>query len=241
MAAAGMLKLGVTGTDTGVGKTTVSCAILALLREEGLRVAAMKPVETGVTINDPTRDATLLARAAGEEFSAAEICPYTLPDPVAPWVAATRAGATIDPATLDAYFARLTRDRDAVVVEGAGGALVPVTASISILDLFVSWELELLVVAANRLGAINHTLLTVAAIRAAGARIRGIVLTPAAAADSGDLAISCNPGTLRSLLADVPIFEFPRVAPRSSASALAQAARSAGLTSLMNASALPHT
>ncbi|HEV2179470.1 MAG TPA: dethiobiotin synthase, partial [Gemmatimonadaceae bacterium] len=122
-----MIRLGVTGTDTGVGKTTVSRALVGLMRADGRRVAAMKPVETGVLIDDPASDARALAVAAGNGASMRDVCPIALHEPLAPWMAARRAGRTLTLHPLDESFHRLTRDIDAIVVEGAGGLLVPIT------------------------------------------------------------------------------------------------------------------
>src|SRR6185312_5551095 len=116
---AAMIRLGVTGTDTGVGKTTIGRALLGLLRADGLRVAAMKPVETGVTAEDPTSDARALAAAAGAAASMLDVCPIVLAEPLAPWMAARRAGRTLTMTSLDESFHRLAQRVDAILVEGA--------------------------------------------------------------------------------------------------------------------------
>jgi dethiobiotin synthetase len=171
-----MIRIGVAGTDTGVGKTVVSCGLVTALRRRGLRVVGMKPVETGVLPDDPSRDGARLARAAGETRPLSVTAPMTFPDAVAPLVAARRAGRAIDLARLDEALAEACRECDALVVEGAGGILVPITERIAFDALFARWSLEPIVVAANRLGVINHVRLTIAACRAAGLRPRAVVL-----------------------------------------------------------------
>jgi dethiobiotin synthetase len=171
-----MIRLGITGTDTGVGKTLVACAIAAGLRKRGLRVAAMKPVETGVSFDDNLRDGARLARAAGDLLPLSVLSPVTLPLPVAPLVAARHARANIDLSVLDHAVRTAAADADALLVEGAGGLLVPITDRIAFDSLFARWGLDVVIVAANRLGVINHTRLTVAAARAAGLQVRAIVL-----------------------------------------------------------------
>jgi dethiobiotin synthetase len=171
-----VIRIGVTGTDTGVGKTVVSCGLVAALRRRGLRVVGMKPVESGVTPDDPARDGARLARAAGETRPLKVTAPITFPEAVAPLVAARRAGRVIDLTRLDASMNEASRGAEVLVVEGAGGLLVPLTESLSFDGLFARWALEPIVVAANRLGVINHVRLTLAACRAAGLRPRAVVL-----------------------------------------------------------------
>jgi dethiobiotin synthetase len=221
----------VTGTDTAVGKTVVAAALIGLLRRRRLSVAAMKPVETGV-LNGRPLDALRLAQAAGATDPLEDVCPCTFAEPVAPLVAAERSGRALDPATLDAAFARLCAVRDAVVVEGAGGLLVPLTRLISYADLFARWRLALIIVAANRLGALNHTLLTVHAARSAGLPIRGIVLNAPGA--EPNLATLTNPCALEELMPDVPVFAFPRVPCVSDDQALADQAEQSGLAALID-------
>jgi len=176
-----MIRLGVTGTDTGVGKTAVACAIASGLRRRGLRVAGMKPIETGVDANDPARDGARLARAAGSTLPLSMLAPLTYPDPLAPLAAARRVGTVVDLALLDHAMRTASHDADALVVEGAGGLLVPITERVSFDTLFNRWKLDAVVVAANRLGVINHTRLTLAALRAAGITISMVVLNSVAA------------------------------------------------------------
>lgn len=203
-----MIRLGITGTDTGVGKTLVASVLLRLMRARGLRVAAMKPVETGVSPDDPRGDAHRLRDAAGGEDPIGVIRPLLLKEPLAPWVATARGGTRVDLDVLDSAFRRLSDGRDAIVVEGAGGLLVPLTRDMAYDGLFVQWDLDLIVVAGNRLGAINHTLLTVRAAHDAGLRVRGVVLNTLDPEPPG-IAESTNLETLAELLAPVPVLPFP--------------------------------
>ncbi|HUL50820.1 MAG TPA: dethiobiotin synthase [Gemmatimonadales bacterium] len=224
-----MIRLGITGTDTGVGKTVVGVALLAMLRQRGLRPAPMKPVETGVTERGPA-DALLLASAAGSSHSLEDVNPFQYPDPLAPLVAAERAGRPVEVSALDAAFARITREADAVVVEGAGGLLVPIAPRLSYADLFLRWGLDLVIVAANRLGAINHILLTLEAATSAGIRVRAVVLN--AITPAPDLATATNPDAIRTLAPGVPLLLFPWTEHARDVEQLGALARASGLDTL---------
>lgn len=216
-----MIRLAITGTDTGVGKTVVAAALLARFRERGLRVAGMKPVETGVAAGDPESDAARLRAAAGGTDRFTDVCPLVLPEPLAPWVTARRAGVDVDLDRLDAAFQRLSERRDVVVVEGAGGLLVPLSRDVTFADLFHRWNLDVVVVAANRLGAINHTLLTVRAALGANLRVRGVVLNDVAPQTSGTAEAS-NRGVLAELLPGIPVLPFPWLTPHADPAATAE-------------------
>lgn len=168
----------------------------------GVRVAAMKPVESG-----GTSDSEQLRRAAGSVFPAHLVTPVSLPDPVAPLVAARRAHRPIDVESLDQAFNTLRETSDVIVVEGAGGLLVPLTPTLHIGDLFRHWHLELIIVSANRLGTVNHTLLTIDAARALGLTVRAVVLNTLASTDD-PIARETNQALIAELR-DVPIYVFP--------------------------------
>jgi len=235
-----MIRLGVTGTDTGIGKTVISAALLLLLRQQGLRVGAMKPVETGHRPGDPEADAVRLQRAAGGGDPLESIRPYSLPDPLAPWIAALATGLTIEPQRLDEHFTALSRGRDGIVVEGAGGLLVPLTRELTFLDLFHRWRLEVVVVAGNRLGALNHTLLTVRALREAGLPIRGVVLNHLGPHSPG-AAEQSNLDALAELLEGAPVVAFPWLHDPSDDDEVLGAAEAARLGSLLARGTGMHT
>ena len=235
-----MIRLGVTGTDTGVGKTTVSRALLGLMRADGLRVAAMKPVETGVAADDPASDARALASAAGTAAPMRDVCPIVLGEPLAPWMAARRAGRAISMDVLDGAQRRLSADADAVLVEGAGGVLVPITERDTYVTLFRRWALDAIVVAANRLGAINHTLLTVHALRDAAVPVLGVVLNEIDGAPP-DVARSTNLESLQALLPDTPVVSFPWLPAPADHASLARTAAASRLRELIARARLGHS
>jgi dethiobiotin synthetase len=230
--------LGITGTDTGIGKTIVSCALASRAQQLGIRVAAMKPVESGISMRVNRRgervltDAELLRNAAGSSASLETMRPYALDEPLAPLVAAKRAGITIDIGRLDAARVELVRDHDLLLVEGAGGLLVPLTYTTSFAQLFSRWQCELVIVAGNRLGVLNHVLLTVRVAQQEGIRIRGIVMTSVNDRDPG-LAEATNFDALRTLLPAMALYRFPWVDRINDLAALAVTAERSGLDALL--------
>jgi len=171
-----MRGLFVTGTDTGVGKTIVSAALLAAMRAAGEPVRAHKPVVTG--LDEPRGewppDHELLGLAAG--MSPEQVAPLRYGPAVSPHLAAELAGERIDPGGLVAR-AREQPERT-VVVEGVGGLLAPLAEGYSVRNLAVELRLPLVIAASPLLGTINHTLLTIEAVRAAGLDVAAVVLTP---------------------------------------------------------------
>jgi len=165
----------VTGTDTGVGKTFVTCALAHAHRTLGRRVGVAKPIETGVTT--VPEDAMRLRAAADDRAPLDDVCPYRFQAPLAPAVAAAREGRTVDVDRIAALLARRMQEVDVLLVEGAGGLLVPLTDALTYLDLAVRARLPVLIVAANRLGTVNHTALTARVATAAGLDVRGFVLS----------------------------------------------------------------
>jgi dethiobiotin synthetase len=226
-----MIRIGVTGTDTGIGKTVVTCALAAALRRRGLRVVAMKPVETGAAFDDPERDGYRLRAAAEDTRPLSVTAPVTFPDPVAPLVAARHAGMPIDLDQLDRAVRDATRNCEALLVEGAGGLLVPVTDRVSYDALFSRWRLGLVVVAANRLGVINHVRLTLAAARAAGLAIAAVVLNELTT-NPLDPSIADNAHVIAEL-ERVPVAELPWLPRLDDLEAAAELAERCGLVELV--------
>ena len=172
------LSLFVTGTDTGVGKTLVSAALLHTLSRHHSRVVGMKPVAAGTEcINGVQANEDVLAlRAASTCAVPPELDnPVLLPDPVSPHIAAARAGVRIDIAHLVACHRALAKLADAVVVEGAGGFHVPLSSTETGADLAQALGLPVVLVVGLRLGCLNHALLTAEAIRARGLTLAGWV------------------------------------------------------------------
>jgi dethiobiotin synthetase len=164
----------VTATDTGVGKTTVSCALLSAWSRSH-RVAAMKPCETG-----GGDDAERLMAACARRLDPSLVRPYAFPLPASPEAAAAQAGAPyVDIGNIRSCFAQLGDEAELVLVEGAGGLLVPIDPTRTMADLAAALELPLLIVARPSLGTINHTLLTVEAARARGLTVLGVVFSRA--------------------------------------------------------------
>jgi dethiobiotin synthetase len=223
-----MIAIGVTGTDTGVGKTVVACALAAAYSAHGARVGVMKPVETGVTADLAARDGTKLVRASASRDGASIVTPYTFPDPLSPLAAARRLKSEVDIGRLDGAFRAVSRNRDVVIVEGAGGLLVPITRDQAFDTLFARWQLGVIVVAPNRLGVLNHVRLTMAAAKGAGLNVRAIVLNDAADA-VGDASVSSNDTILRELLPETRVLRFPWMAQPCDHPALAAAAERSGL------------
>ena len=168
----------VTGTDTGVGKTVVACAIVRDLRAAGIDIGAMKCVETGVGPTGPG-DARALHAAAGASDALEEVCPQRFAMPAAPNVAAAAEGRTPDLEKIVAAYERIMTHHDAVLVEGAGGLLVPVTHGVSMADLARRLDLPLILVARASLGTINHTLLSREAARRRGLQLAGVIISHA--------------------------------------------------------------
>ena len=162
----------VTGTDTGVGKTVVAGALAAWWHQRGCDVGVMKPVATGGTISD---DARVLRRAAQTRDSWDLVNPVCLPEPLAPWTAAQRAKRSIRLAPILQAFRALAARHDAVIVEGVGGLLVPLSARLTVADLACAMGLPLLLVARPGLGTLNHTLLTLECARRRRLPVLGIV------------------------------------------------------------------
>jgi len=172
----------VTGTDTGVGKTEVSCALLENARAAGVDAVGMKPAQSGVGGDEPS-DAQRLREASGRVEPLAVICPYSFEAPLAPAVAARLAGVRISIEAIEAAARGLAARHATVLVEGAGGLLVPLTDELTYADLAARLGLPVLVVARAGLGTVNHTALTVEAIERRGLRVAGIVLDRATAVD----------------------------------------------------------
>jgi len=188
----------ITGTDTDAGKTFVTALLTRSLRKAGFDTVAMKPVSCG----EPEDTKALLA-AADNELSPAEVTPASYAAPLAPIEAARLEGRTFDPEEILTVFRRLKNSRRSLLVEGVGGWLVPLAPGYTTADLAKAMDLPILLVVRNRLGALNHTLLTLESIRNHGLTCGGIVLNNHPA-DDGDPAREGN-RRLMPTLTDVPI------------------------------------
>jgi dethiobiotin synthetase len=169
----------ITGTDTGVGKTVVAATLARLLKTRGVNVGVMKPVTSGCLelegrlVSD---DAELLAWGAGLSVVEQDNAPYLLRAPLAPSEAASREGVRIDFGIILKSYQRLADHHDFVIVEGAGGLMVPLAGGMLIADLITALKLPILVVTRPNLGTINHTLLTTFAAKQMGIAVSGVII-----------------------------------------------------------------
>jgi dethiobiotin synthetase len=167
----------VTATDTGVGKTLVAAALVICLKQQGIDVGVMKPIETGVSRSAKARsDGARLRRAAGSCDPMAEVSPYVFRLPVAPVSAARAEGTTVRIATIIRAFHALRQKHTFMAVEGVGGVYAPLTSSLNVLDLLYQLRLPAIVVGQSGLGGINHALLTLHALRQRNIPILALVL-----------------------------------------------------------------
>lgn len=191
----------ITGTDTGVGKSVLTGLLLAAARDRGRRTLALKPFCSG-----GRADARLLRSLQANELSLDEVNPLFFAEPVSPLAAARRHRRRIALPEVVRHIRHIADRCDELLIEGAGGLLVPVGARWSVLDLICELGCETLVVARNRLGTINHTLLTVQALRSAGIRKVQVILMDAA---RGDASTASNATLLTELLGSTPLTVVP--------------------------------
>lgn len=165
----------VMGTDTGVGKTVVTAAIALAARAQGRTVAPLKPAQTGDDGTLPG-DAGFVARALGLHERPSRLCPYRLRAALAPAVAAQIEGVRLDPAAVVRAYADLSASYDLVLVEAAGGALVPFSDGVDMAGLAIALGLPVVLVIRPGLGTLNHTLLTLEALHRRGLTVLGTVI-----------------------------------------------------------------
>jgi dethiobiotin synthetase len=199
----------ITGTDTGIGKTLVSAALIHALQNQGLRVAGMKPVASGCFETAEGRrneDADQLMTAINISADYELVCPYRFLSPIAPHLAATEEGVRISCAHIMQGFRQLQSLADAIVVEGVGGWQVPLNERYDMPDLARQMDLRVVIVVGGRLGCINHALLTAQAILASDLAVAGWVFNQV---DPDMLQVAEVKEALRArmpgpLIADIP-------------------------------------
>ncbi|MBI5889655.1 MAG: dethiobiotin synthase [Nitrosomonadales bacterium] len=199
----------ITGTDTGVGKTLVSCALLHAFAAQGKRVAGFKPVAAGCDEDDHNEDAKRLRAASSIQATYGQINPYCFAHAIAPHLAARHAGSRIDFSRILASYRELAGQTDEVVVEGAGGFCVPLNEKQDSADLAKQLDLPVIVVVGMRLGCLNHALLTLRAIADYQLECAGWV---ANVLDAGMPALQENIAALRERIAAPLLGVIPHMA-----------------------------
>ena len=218
----------VTGTDTEIGKTLVSSAILHKLAASGVRACGMKPVAAGAELRDGelhNDDADMLVAAGNVHLPSSITTPYMLREPAAPHIAAALENVTIESAPIIAAFAEIQAASDAVVVEGVGGFRVPFNDNFDSADLAAQLNLPVILVVGMRLGCISHALLTVEAIVARGLVLAGWV------ANTADPDMRFYDENIEALAARIPA-PLLGVVPRLEQATAANAARFIDLAGL---------
>ncbi len=200
----------ITATGTGVGKTWLATALASACVERGKRIAAVKPIETGVD-PDPV-DALALATACGDLSLATAPGLYRAKEPLAPYAIEKRGGPRIGSLrALSKRVRELGSHADYTIVEGVGGVLVPLDREHTIADLAALLDLQTVLVARNALGVLSYTLTAVEALRKRNVSVRAIVLNHVDRAYKDDLSRSSNADVLADYLPRIPILRAPRV------------------------------
>lgn len=167
----------VTATDTEVGKTVVTGALAGVLRQRGHNIGVYKPLQSGHLSSHPEGDAARLKAAAGVMTSCEEICPYSVEEPLAPRLAMKRAGRQVLLSNITKHYEELSKQFDSLLIEGAGGLVVPYTEDALVVDFAKQLQLPLLIVARPTLGTVNHTVLTISYAKAHGLSVAGVIFS----------------------------------------------------------------
>jgi dethiobiotin synthetase len=199
----------ITGTDTGVGKTLVTASFLFWLRHNGARARALKPFCSG-----SRADVRLLQSIQPGELKDDAVNPFFFREPVAPLVAAQRSGRKVTRGQVVKHIQRLTSGPELLLVEGAGGLLSPLGQRFTARELIKDLDASACIVAADRLGTINHTLLTVEALRSQRLNPAAVLLTRLSR--NADVSIRTNGELLAKMLHPIPVLRLPYLGPRAS-------------------------
>ncbi len=166
----------ITGTDTGIGKTGCTLALIQYFKNQGFRVAGMKPIATGCYYqqgNLRNRDAEVILTTSGLEVPYEWVNPYAFEPPIAPHLAAIHAGITIEVAAIVDKYQQLCHHADVIIIEGIGGWRVPINTKQTLTDLVLALNIPVILVVGLRLGCINHALLTAETIQSDGCTLAG--------------------------------------------------------------------
>jgi dethiobiotin synthetase len=199
----------IAGTDTGVGKTRVTCGLLAALRDFGVQAAGMKPVAAGESsyeFGNFNEDVVNIAAVTGQNIHDPALCCYRLAEPLSPHISALNAGISIHIDAIQAAFDELRRRYQTVLVEGAGGWLTPINEHQTMADAAAALNLPIILVVGLRLGCLNHALLTSLAIRQRGLWLAGWVGNQI---DPEFRALGANVETLTARLNSSPLALLP--------------------------------
>jgi len=215
----------ITGTDTGVGKTVVACALVRAFRAQGLKVGVMKPVASGA-VRTPhglrNSDALTLIEAAGSERPYGDVNPYCFEPAISPHIAAKEAKIEVDCNIIRHHYDALAAETDQVVVEGAGGWFAPINEHQTMADIAWALNVPALMVVGVRLGCLNHAQLTRLAVEAHGVSFAGWI---ASSVDPLMERLEENLAALERLLGEPPLAVVPHSPREVSALVLAQAAQ----------------
>jgi dethiobiotin synthetase len=201
----------ITGTDTGVGKTVIASAVIRIVHSLGIRVCAMKPIESGCGRQGDMLvpyDGTLLKQAAHMEDPARIVSPVCFESPLSPLAASELEGKQISIDEIKKAYYTLYKSYEAIVVEGVGGIMVPIRKDYYVVDLAKELGLPLLIVTKPGLGTINHTMLTVNYALEAGLDVAGVIINYSRPPEN-NLAEKTNPATLRTICPVPVIGTFP--------------------------------
>ena len=199
----------ITATDTGIGKTVVTAALGIAMKQMGVNVGVMKPVESGVRISHRNlSDAERLRTSVTPSRSFDSVCLYHFADPLAPLAAARRAGVTIDLTAIRSTFQRLAKEDDLVLVEGVGGLMVPLSPTQTVCDLIRTLHLTSVVVGRAVLGSVNHILLTLEVLQQNQVPTAAIFLnegSPSGESDTEQLQQQSTVALIKEMT-DIPVF-----------------------------------
>lgn len=202
------------GTDTGVGKTVVAAGLVRYARNQGLRCVAVKPVETGCLPRDGMlypEDGAFLREASENNVSLDDCVPFRFSLPASPARAAAMEGIKLFVSDLEEHVRAVAETADLTVVEAAGGLMVPIEEKLMVVDLARRLDFPTVLVARTGLGTINHTLLSVEALRHREIEQAGIVLS--AVTDRSGPEEEFTPGDISRLVGDIPVLVLPRLGP----------------------------